>query len=354
MFHQPGVMPAVPHALATLLESEGLELAGIAPADTPADREKREYREWIASGRNGEMEYLRRHAPMKYRASLVLPGCRSVVVVGMSYFQSAHDVPAQSGRVAQYAWGRDYHNALGKRLRRIVRTLRKHHPAHSFRSLVDASPLSERFFAEKAGIGFTGKNTLLISSRYGSWFFLGTILTTMELKRTALPERSHRACPSGCFRCGSACPTGALEAPHRIDARRCISYLTIEHRGRINPELRPLMGNWVFGCDLCQESCPLNLHAQNTTHSDFTAHRAGEHLDLRQLLTIPDDTTYRRRFAGTPLLRPGRQGMVRNACIAAANTRDTNLLPELSRLKDDSDEVIADAAGWAVDQLEKV
>jgi epoxyqueuosine reductase len=367
--------PSIPRELETLLHGESLELFGICQVagDDSQDganlRAEQEYEQWISRGLHGEMEYLARNAGMKFRPRRVLPGCRSLVLVGMNYFQEmpepvaasppAPGTPsngtaarvAPSGRVARYAWGRDYHNALGKRLKRIVRVLRERYPDHSFRSFVDASPLSERHFAARAGIGFTARNTLSVSGAYGSWFFLGEILTTLTLEPTASLRGTHGTCPSGCFRCGAACPTAALYAPHRIDASRCISYLTIEHRGRIDPELRPLMGDWVFGCDLCQAVCPLNLHSRPTTIGDFTAHRAGPRLRLSELLTIPHQTAYRERFAGTPLLRPGRDAMVRNACIAAANTGAEELAPLLRKLREDSSAVVREHARWALDRL---
>jgi len=343
--------------LSELLRSESLELFGIAEAEQEAARVETEYGRWIRAGHNGSMEYLNRHAEMKYHPARVLPGCRSVIVVAMDYFQppgsaaSAVGAASNSGRIARYAWGRDYHNALGKRLTRVVRELRARHPGEEFRSFVDSSPLSERFFAERAGIGFTARNTLTVSRAYGSWFFLGEILSTVEYPPTPAQKELHGECPHGCFRCGEACPTGALFAPHRIDATRCISYLTIEHRGSIPEELRPLMGDWIFGCDLCQETCPLNVRTCITQVSDFSVHRAGERIKLGEILSIEDEGSYRSRFAGTPLLRPGRAAMIRNAAIAAANTGSIDLLPKLRELTRDDNAVIREHARWAVNQL---
>jgi len=346
--------PEIPAELSTLLQAESLEFFGIAPSAPPGvERPEAEYHAWIHSGHHGSMAYLERNESMKYRPERVMPGCRSVIVVGMNYYQELSQASLQSaaGRVARYAWGRDYHNALGKRLKGTVRTLREQYPAEQFRAFVDASPLSERFLAEFAGVAYTARNTLAISSAYGSWFFLGEILTTRAYPPTPAPAGIHGACPSSCFRCGSACPTNALFAPHRIDARRCISYLTIEHRGSIDEELRPLMGNWVFGCDRCQEVCPLNVRARVTSVPDLLAHRAGKQLALADLLDIPDAAAYRKRFAGTPLLRPGRAAMIRNACIAAANTGASELLPRLRRLTGSDNAVIREHARWAVERL---
>lgn len=355
--------PRIEPEIARLLEAEGLQLFGVAataghatppgaaidPASAHAD-----YERWIAAGMHGSMDYLARHTKAKFAPEEVLGGCRSVILVGCNYYQEPAERRADdaaTGRVARYAWGRDYHNALGKRLKRVVRTLRDRYPEEAFRSFVDASPLSERFYAAQAGVGYTARNTLTISSAYGSWFFLGEILTTVALRSTALVGSLHGACPTNCFRCGTACPTGALYDHHRIDARRCISYLTIEHRGSIPAELRPLMGDWIFGCDRCQEVCPLNVRAKVTDAPDFLIHRAGERIRLTELLAIPDAEAYRARFAGTPLLRPGRDAMVRNASIAAANTEATELRPELARLARDRSPIVREHARWALDHL---
>ena len=339
--------------LAELLRAESLELFGVADAVQEVACAQAEYSQWITAGHNASMEYLSRHTGLKHHPARVLPGCQSVIVIGMNYYQpaGAEMSAAQAGRVARYAWGRDYHNALGKRLKRVARALRLLHPGEAFRSFVDSTPLSERFFAERAGIGFTAKNTLTVSSTYGSWFFLGEIVSTVRYPPTPAPAGVHGDCPRGCFRCGEACPTGALYAPHKIDATRCISYLTIEHRGSIPLDLRPLMGDWIFGCDLCQEICPLNVRAQTTEVHDFRAHRAGERVGLSEILSIEDDRSYRARFAGTPLLRPGRAAMIRNAAIAAANTGSIDLLAKLRALARDENAVIREHARWAADLL---
>ncbi len=348
--------PQVDEPLAQLTREHDLELLGVAEVEHKPERTREaEYNEFIALEHHGQMEYLKRNAHLKYRPAQVLGGTKSVIVCGLNYYQEEDPTPAfdKTGRVARYAWGRDYHNALGKRLKRIVKRLRELYPGEEFRSFVDASPLAERYFAERGGIAYTARNTLSISSAYGSWFFIGEILSTVAFGATPVGEPVHGGCPSGCFRCGVACPTDALYDHYRIDARRCISYLTIEHRGSIPVELRPLMQDWVFGCDLCQEVCPLNVRARATTLPDFTAHRAGARLSLERLLTITDSEQYRSMFSGTPLLRPGRDAMVRNACIAAANTEAYALLPHLRRLANDASEIVREHARWAVDVLEK-
>lgn len=359
MLAQTPYFPDVPPELTDLLDTEGISLAGVSDAESDDDAEGR-YAEWIASGRHGEMSYLRDHAPLKYRPRAIMPGCRSILSVAFNYYQHAPWKPGRvvgalepvaAGRVARYAWGRDYHRALGKRLRRAVKKLNERYPDSQFRSFTDATPLAERHYGQTGGIGFTGRNTLLISGQYGSWFFVGEILSTRWFPASRPPEHRHGACPRSCRRCIDVCPTGALERPNRIDARRCISYLTIEHRGSIPAELRRSMGDWIFGCDLCQEVCPLNVRAQVTRVDDFRKHRAGSALGLDEVLGIADREEFVSRFAGTPIMRPGRVGMIRNACVAAGNLGDRRLLGRLQALAHDSEAIIREHARWAIDSI---
>ncbi len=388
--------PSVPAELAKLFRAEGLELLGVAEA-LPDERSEGLYRRWLDRGYASSMAYLRDHAPLKFHPERILPGTRSVLVAGVNYYQeaegrltsqqaapldgtaTAHDAygstapgadtqagartkgsgptdgatgaqPA-AGRIARYAWGRDYHRLLGGKLKRVAAALSARYPSERFRSFTDATPLAERHYAEAAGVGFTGRNTLLISSQYGSWFLIGEILSTMALPASGPPEGRHGACPSGCRRCLDVCPTGALVASGEIDASRCISYLTIEHKGSIRESLRPLMGDWLFGCDLCQEVCPLNLQAKATGEKDFLAWRAGSSRELAAVLAIADEAEFTRHFAGSPLMRARRSGLLRNACIVAANLGARELLPRLRERTLDSDPVIAEHARWALVRL---
>lgn len=338
--------PEVPPQLSELFAEEGLSLLGIAECSGDAQAAAR-YQRWIDSGHAAQMHYLMRHAPLKYSPQQLLQGCRSILMAGMNYYRRSAAEPGQP-RVARYAWGRDYHLVLGKRLRRLARRLGQRYGDQQFSSFTDATPLDERFFGERAGVGFSGRNTLLISGQYGSWFLLGGILSTQHFPATPAPQGSHGACPRSCTRCIDVCPTGALLGPNRIDASRCISYLTIELRGSIPAQLRPAIGNWLFGCDLCQEVCPLNLRAQVTSEPDFLHDRAGESPDLSGILAIETDQQFAGRFAGNPLMRARRQGLVRNACVVAANTRRHDLKPLLQRRSADSDAVIAEHARWAL------
>ncbi len=350
--------PPIPQDLKRATDSEGLEVIGVAsPAGSP-ERE-RDYVEWILRGFHGSMEYLRRHASMKYRPEALLPGCRSVIVVGVNYYRRTppEDGPStREGRVARYAWGRDYHKVLGSMLKRVARTLHDGPASEDFRVFVDSGPLAERFFAERAGAAFVAKNTLAVTSRFGSWFVIGEILSTRafdveERASTAAGAGGHGGCPRGCTRCIDVCPTDALFGPYQIDASKCISYLTIEHKGSIPFALRRKMGGWVFGCDLCQEVCPLNVRAVPTTIPDFTNSIAGERIRLDEILAIQTDAEFTKRFAGSPVMRAGRRGLIRNACIAAANLDRYDLFETLRALAQNPDDLIAEHARWAVDEL---
>lgn len=340
-----------------LAAAEGLHVLGVVDApDATAELRApggaaEDYRAWIARGFHGEMAWLARTADIAFDPSALLPGVRSVILFALNYYQRAGDAPGR-GRIARYAWGRDYHKELGHRLRRIARRIGERYPHEQFRHGTDATPLHERAFAERAGLGFTARNTLTINRDLGSWFLIGEILTTRRWEPTPAAPHAQGACPGSCTRCIDVCPTGALYAPHRIDASRCISYLTIEHDGSIPEALRPLMGGWIFGCDLCQEVCPLNVRAAVTDVARFLTPIAGSDLDLGEVLGIPDDAAFTRRFAGSPLMRAQRRRLVRNATIAAANLERFDLLPQLRKLAADGDATIAEHAAWAVARLE--
>ncbi|MFP4484224.1 MAG: tRNA epoxyqueuosine(34) reductase QueG [Spirochaetaceae bacterium] len=338
--------------LGDLLAAEGLSVAGVSVAeDLP--RKERAFSEFLARGFAGSMSYLHHQFPKRYRPGSLVEGSRSIVFVAMSYYRATPERPTDRsyGRVARYARGRDYHKVIGNRLRRVVKQLRQDYPGESFRSFTDATPLSERVYASRGGVGFHGRNTLLINPSMGSWFLLGEILTSMQLPPTTFPATSRSHCPPGCRRCLHACPTNAIYAPHRFDARRCISYLTIEHKGSIDPDLREQMQDWLFGCDRCQEVCPLNRGVTETQEEDFLTDNAGAFLPLGDVLALESDDAVRTRLAGSALLRAKRRGLVRNACIVAANTGALETLPQLRRLTADADHVVREHAAWAVQRL---
>jgi epoxyqueuosine reductase len=347
----------------------GLTPCGVVAARRDPETEER-YRRWLAAGRHGSMAYLERHAPFKANPEALLPGCRSVLMVALGYYQtpergwirpdsaarlSADEAGPATGRVAQYAWGRDYHKLLGKRLRSLVRVLAEQYPDEQFRTGVDATPLLEAHHAVAAGVGFRGKHTLAINGEHGSWFFIGEVLTTLTIAPNApaapTARGAHKRCGSECSFCIDVCPTRAIVAPYQLDARRCISYLTIEHRGPVAEELRPAIGEWLFGCDLCQEVCPWTVRAGATTEPDLLNWRAGDALELAALLELRSHDDMVARFAGSPLMRAGRDRLVRNACTVAGNRGAVELLPQLRRLTSDRDRGVAEHARWAVARI---
>jgi epoxyqueuosine reductase len=253
------------------------------------------------------------------------------------------------GRVSCYARGADYHDVLRDRLNRLLAWLQSERPDCHGRGVVDTAPLLERDFARRAGLGWFGKNTMLLNKRQGSYFFIGALLVNLELA----PDTPHRSNHCGtCTACLDACPTGAFAAPGLLDARRCISYLTIEHKGEIPAELRSGLGNWVFGCDVCQEVCPWNRKAPAGAEPALAARPEFESLDLIEVLGLSEEE-FRRRFRGTALLRTKRRGLLRNAALVLGNTADAKALPALRRASQDAEPLIREAACWAIGQIER-
>ncbi|MDA1194642.1 MAG: tRNA epoxyqueuosine(34) reductase QueG [Planctomycetota bacterium] len=310
--------------------------------------------DWCAQGYEGSMGYLSRDPPQRADPRTLQREVRAVVTVAVNYWQSAPEFEAEGryGRVARYAWGRDYHDIVLPRLDAFGRDLRAALPgATKVRSACDHSPFLERAAAVRAGLGFFGKNTCLLLPRRGSWYFLGEVLLDVELPATAPAGADH--CGT-CTDCLGACPTDAFPAPFVLDANRCISYLTIEHPGAIPSELRSKLGPWVFGCDVCQDVCPFNRFASPAPWPEFAASEGvGPRLDLLDVLALEDDEAFARRFAGTPLLRPRRRGLLRNAAIAARNIGADAAVPLLERrTREESEPWVRSAALWALAGLD--
>lgn len=341
--------------LMDLVRACGFDLVGVTSAEPMPEREE-EYCRWLSLGHHGEMTYLADHASVKFRPDRLLPGVASVITVALNYYQPAglDDAPSggggaadsETGAVSMYAWGRDYHKVIKRRLRSAVRQLNERFPRAQFRSFVDLLPIAERHYAERSGIGFVGRNTLLITRAYGSWVFLGGILTTIGLAETS-PDGAEAVmrCPSGCTRCIDACPTGALFAPHRIDASKCISYLTIERPVRDDigeraseEALDSQTGDWVFGCDLCQRVCPFNLKAVPTREDDFTRWISGPRVEIGKILEITSHDEFVDEFAGSPLMRAGVREMKRNALVARRNQIHDRTHDQTRRGKDEDRE----------------
>jgi epoxyqueuosine reductase len=325
----------------------GFDLVGIAPAVTP--RGVTHLREWLERGFAGEMGYMQRHASAREHPRHLLDGVHSLVIVAMNYRTHAPVAPGPlEGRVSRYAWGEDYHRIMRSTLKQLGDYLHQEVPGCHTRAVVDTAPLLERDFAQLAGIGWIGKNTMLINKRLGSWLFLGSLLTDVELESSQPHAADH--CGT-CTRCLDACPTDAFVAPHQLDSRRCISYLNIELRGQIPEELRPGIGNWLFGCDICQEVCPWNSKAPVSNVSEYEARQAGGNLDLTQLLEMSDESLAN-LIAGSTMTRTGLTGLRRNATIVLGNAGDPAALPVLERLTEHENDTVRDAATWAIDRIE--
>jgi len=305
---------------------------------------------FVEAGRHGQMDWMAERMGWRGDASALWPAARSVVMLAESY-APVHDPLAvlgqrDRGAVSVYAQGRDYHDVVKKRLKRVGRWLIDRVPGAEIKVFVDTAPVMEKPLAQAAGLGWQGKHTNLLSREFGNWVFLGAIFTTVELPVDG-PEVDH--CGS-CRACLDVCPTDAFVAPYQLDARRCISYLTIEHAGPVDPALRPLLGNRIYGCDDCLAVCPWNKFA--VAASDLRYHGTGD-LQAPGLadLAALDDAGFRARFAGSPVKRIGRDRFVRNVCYAIGNSGLPALVAAVDPLVDDSDNTVADAARWAQMQL---
>ena len=341
-------------SLKTYAHELGFNLVGITPAE-PSPYLAAYFR-WVEAGMQGTMDYMARPDRQYRRRDLnvILPGVRSLVMVGLDYATAAvpdeilHD-PSR-GRIAAYAWGLDYHDILTPRLEALAEWLRvESGQSISHRVYVDTGAVLERSHAHQAGLGFTGKNTMLIHPRRGSTFFLGELLTDLEFDTYDSPGRETHC--GTCTRCLKACPTNAFPRPHVLDARRCISYLTIEHKGSIDLNLRSLMGNWVYGCDVCQEVCPFQRFASPTQEAAFYPsdldHIAPKLVDLLAL----DAATFHQRYYGSPIYRIKRERLVRNACIAAGNWGHADAILPLQSLLSDPSPLLRTHAAWSLRQI---
>lgn len=337
--------------------AEGFAACGIAPADAAPETAAR-LREWLTSGAHGEMGWMESRAHHRERPKALWPDVRSLVMLGMSYAPKENPLRleggADIGRISVYAQGKDYHDVVKKALKRLARWLvaeaAKDGAEADVKVFVDTAPVMEKPLAEAAGIGWQGKHTNLLSQENGNWLFLGAIYTTLDLDADT-PGADR--CGS-CTACQTACPTDAFPAPYQLDARRCISYLTIEHKGPIPHEFRKAMGNRIYGCDDCLVVCPWNRFAEQAEANTLFAARAEFAApNLADLLAL-DDPGFRAVFAGSPIKRIGRNRMVRNCLIAAGNSDDAALRGPVGALLDDPDEVIREAAEWAVEHLVQV
>ena len=342
--------------------SLGLASCRIARVEAPNHAE--EYRAWLGEGMAGEMQWMERGADKRCDPQQVLSGARSIVVVALNYWQGHPETAAKKqndgdlesavprdpatrdgarGKIARYAWGDDYHDLMLPKLEQLSAFLSELGGVQ--KCYVDTGPILERDYAAQAGIGWHGKSTMLVDQRLGTWFFLGEILTTLELP----PDNPQPDRCGSCQRCISACPTGAITSSRRLDARRCISYLTIELKGSIPLEFRPLIGDRIYGCDDCLEACPWNRFAA-ASREVALAPRPWTSMPLRDYLLL-DDNQFRNIFRNSPIKRIKRRGFLRNVCVALGNVGDKADLPALERATEDPEPLIVEHARWAIDQI---
>ncbi len=337
----------------------GFALVGVTQAcDAP---DFAHFCDWLDRGYAGSMQYLSDRREAYQHPNGILPGCQSLIVLAMPYEPHPRTLPSKQrtaslateaqgrGTVAAYSAGkRDYHDVMHEHLKKIVAALQTMFPESQSRGVVDTAPLFERQFAQRAGLGWIGKNTLLLNRNLGSYFFLAAVLTTAVLEPDAIQAMDH--CGT-CRACLDACPTDAFVEPHVLDATRCISYWTIEHRGEIPVAMRQEIGDWLFGCDACQTVCPWNRKPQVTVHPDLQPHEWNEKTDCLFWLAL-DETTFRERFRKTPYWRTRLAGMQRNAMIVAANLNCIEATGLVTELLTSSDPMLRETAQWCLGQLQ--
>jgi epoxyqueuosine reductase len=348
-----------------LAREEGFDLAGVARADAPPDLGF--IAEWVARGFAGEMAYLTSQVAKRSDLRAAFPWARSVLCVGLQY-DTKHPYSTSAspdrGWISRYAWGDDYHDVMKAMLDRLAARLREEAGPFEGRAYVDTGPILERDFAAQAGLGFVGKNTLLINPTIGSYLFLGEILVDMELEydepapdggaicQIGSPGESKRLGTCGaCTRCLTVCPTHAFPAPYILDSNRCISYLTIELKDSIPPELRPLLGNWIFGCDECQEICPWVRRYSQPNRESFLRYNPEQAVPKLIDLMRLDEAGFRARFKGTPMFRPKRRGLLRNVAVALGNWGSPEALPVLEQALQDPEPLVREHAGWAIEKI---
>ena len=343
-------LPPLEQRLEAFARAHGFAAFGITRADATSESAER-LNQWLAEGRHGGMIWMESRAGQRGSPKGLWPEVRSVIALGMSYAPGGDPLALaghpECGRISVYAQGSDYHDTVKKALKAVARWLVAEAPGTDVKVFVDTAPVMEKPLAAAAGLGWQGKHTNLVSREHGSWLFLGAIYTTLALA-PAPPGRDR--CGS-CHACQDACPTLAFPAPYQLDARRCISYLTIEHDGPIPVELRRAIGNRVYGCDDCLAVCPWNKFAHTAhCHRAFLPRAELAAPALADLLEL-DDAGFRQVFAGSPIKRIGRNRMVRNAAIAAGNSGNGRFRARLAALAGDESEMVADAAAWALTQL---
>jgi epoxyqueuosine reductase len=345
----PAPPPPLEQHVRRAAAAAGFDAVGVARVCDLGPEAGLRLRQLLDEGGHGDMHWLAKHAERRGHPSRLWPAARSAVLLGMSYASGRDPLAVLAerwrGAISVYAQGKDYHEVMKPRLKQVAAALAQAAGA-DVKVFVDTAPLMEKPLAALAGLGWQGRHTNLVSRTHGSWLFLGAILTTAELSPSAA---EHDHCGS-CTRCLDVCPTDAFPAPYRLDPRRCISYLTIEHKGPIDRALRPLMGNRIYGCDDCLAVCPWNKFAAAAREARFAARSETDNPPLAELLTMADDA-FRKRFAGTAIKRTGRDRFLRNVLIAAGNSGEAALLAEIERRLTDASPLVRGAAVWALARL---
>ncbi len=335
--------------------SLGFSDCRITSAAPPEEIHKEAFGIWLDQGMHGEMKWIEKGAEKRLMPQKILPEAKSAIVLALNYsnetgYPKGKNVTASNAAViARYAQASDYHDFIGDRLKSLSQFVDQLTGVES-RSLwyVDTGPILERCFAQRAGIGFAGKHTNLISRNFGNWFFIAEILTQAEMH----PDEAEKNRCGKCEACLNACPTGALPKPFVLDSRKCISYLTIEHKGSIPLDLRPKIGQRVFGCDDCLSVCPWNKFAKQASELQKFSREDFKNSTLSEWLSLSDQA-FRKKTRGTPLFRTKRSRFLRNVCVAMGNSGDKSHIPDLMKAKLDEDSLISEHAAWAIDQLEK-
>jgi epoxyqueuosine reductase len=330
-------------AIRLLAKEQGFDACGFARASAAPHADA--YFFWLRQGAHGDMEWLSRDPVRRSDPGLVLPGAQTLIVLAKNYFQGTA-TRFHPGKIARYAWGEDYHQLLRKQMASIDEFLAKH--GGTQKCYVDTGPILERDFAARAGLSWQGKSTMCLNEKLGTWFFIAVVLTTLKIE----PDEPAKNRCGKCTRCIDACPTGAITSPYQLDARRCISYLTIENKGSIPIEFRRAIGDRIYGCDDCLDACPWNRFAQRTRETAFQLSERVRHLSLGELAML-NDAEFRALFRSSPIKRLKRPRFVRNICVALGNVGTEMDLPVLERLSKDIDPMIAEHAMWATNEIRR-
>jgi epoxyqueuosine reductase len=342
----------VKEAIRTYALEAGFSAMGVCRPDAIPEAKERLAR-FVAEGRHGQMGWMAERMNWRGDPAALWPDARSVIMLAEAYTPDEDPMEIvgrrDRGAISVYARNRDYHDIVKKRLKAVGRWLIEQAPGTEIKVFVDTAPVMEKPLGQAAGLGWQGKHTNLLGRELGSWFFLGAIFTTLDLE----PDKAEMSHCGSCTACLDVCPTAAFPAPYQIDARRCISYLTIEHDGQVDPELRPLLGNRIYGCDDCLAACPWNKFAISAREIRYAARDALKAPRLAALVML-DDAGFRAMFSGSPIKRIGRNRFVRNVLYAIGNSGDSALLETITRLIGDPDPAVADAAEWAAIRLRAI